>query len=464
MEGDLGKKLNELFATMLKEVKPSLKEINDVNEYSNELMGRLKKVMPEDVEVILAGSVARGTQVRGKSDIDIFLLFPKYLEERTMEHKALELSKMVVDSKAGESYEINYAEHPYLKLLNPRRALTADIVPAFKITDASERASAVDRTQLHNFFILENLSEKQKDDVRVLKYLLQRHNIYGAESSKHAFSGYLCELLICHYGSLAKLLEAFSAIQMPAYINVLGKTACSGGSVSEDIRKRFNAPLIVIDPTDPNRNVAASVSAESFSRAVMISRRLLAKPTKSVIYGNKYSDEKAERTVKEFLDKYGLEINLMAFDLQKISEDTLWPQLEKLRQRLAKELEKDGFGLMMSFSRIEGNRGMIAIFSNELKMGSRKIIGPEVTIASASEKFYNAHKGVYNISVEGSRLVAIEKSGYASINAMLRHAVNGKDLVFPPDIKKSSANIYSSMPSSELTLMLYHGLVERMSI
>ena len=85
--------LETLFGRILKDIVPTKREIDDLNEYSNELMGRLKAAMPKDVEIILAGSVARGTQIRGKSDIDIFLLFPKYLEERKMEADAIKLAK-----------------------------------------------------------------------------------------------------------------------------------------------------------------------------------------------------------------------------------------------------------------------------------------------------------------------------------------------------------------------------------
>ena len=48
---------------------------------------------------------------------------------------------------------MKYAEHPYTKVVLGDRGINADIVPAYKIKDASERGTAVDRTQLHNEFV-----------------------------------------------------------------------------------------------------------------------------------------------------------------------------------------------------------------------------------------------------------------------------------------------------------------------
>jgi tRNA nucleotidyltransferase (CCA-adding enzyme) len=456
--------LGKLFSKILSDIVPTEEEIADVSEYSNELMGRLKAVMPKDVEIILAGSVARGTQIRGKSDIDIFLLFPKYLSEREMESKALELSKKVVSKAKGEHYEINYAEHPYLKLINEKRLISADIVPAFKIRDSSERASAVDRTQLHNIFVLENLNKKQKDDVRVLKYLLQRHNIYGAESSKHAFSGYLCELLIAHYGSIIKLLEAVSITKMPLFIDVKNNIELSGEAIDKEKTKKFNAPLIVIDPTDSNRNVAASVSEESISRLILISRMLLEKPNLKTFYGYKYSENESVSGLDKFLKSTGLEIDSLCFKLSKISEDTLWPQLKKLKNRIEIEATNNGFSQVLSFSRIEDGLGVIAFLHDEHKMHTRKIIGPEITIKNASSEFIKKHSGSMKITVEGKRLAAIEKSRYTDVNDMLTKLLKGKAFKFTSDIKKSSCSLYSKDVPEQYKLIIYHGLVEKLNI
>ena len=159
--------ISSILSRVLSEVKPSESEIAHTTEKANELMGRIKAIAPKSVEIIMAGSTARGTQTKGNSDIDIFLLFPRADEERPMELKGLAIAKKIVNKSKGEKFEIKYAEHPYLKLIMPEDGISADIVPAFKIIDSSERVSAVDRTQLHNVFVNSTLNAQQKDDVRL---------------------------------------------------------------------------------------------------------------------------------------------------------------------------------------------------------------------------------------------------------------------------------------------------------
>ena len=260
---------------VLKDVKPSPEEIRITTDLANGLMARIKQAAPKDVEIILAGSVARGTQVRGNSDIDIFLLFPKGMEERKMERLGIEIAKKIVNKKKNERFEIKYAEHPYLKLIMGDEGIKADIVPAFKIDDSKDMGSAVDRTQLHNNFVNSNLSMHQRDQVRVLKSFLRFHNVYGAEAKTEGFSGYLCELLIHQYGSFQKLATAFSDLKLPLCLNPIDRNEIP----NPDIFKKFNSNFIVLDPTDSGRNVAAGLSKTSLMRFVLACRILLSNPT-----------------------------------------------------------------------------------------------------------------------------------------------------------------------------------------
>jgi tRNA nucleotidyltransferase (CCA-adding enzyme) len=128
------RKIESIFATVLNDVKPTEKEMRQVTAYTNEIMTRLKKIAPKDVEIISAGSVSRGTQIRGTSDIDIFLLFPRNIKEEIMERKGVEFAKKIVAKHKNESFMIKYSEHPYVKLILGDLGVNADIVPAFKIT------------------------------------------------------------------------------------------------------------------------------------------------------------------------------------------------------------------------------------------------------------------------------------------------------------------------------------------
>ena len=171
-----------------------------------------------------------------------------------------------------------YAEHPYLQVFHGD--YHADIVPAYKISSISEKGSAVDRSPLHTAFVNSRLDAKGKDGVRLLKRFMKNFGIYGAELRVEGFSGYLCELLIARYGSLLSLMEAAAGWrEMVIDIESHHK---------EGHRKMFpNAPLVVIDPVDPGRNVAAVVAQTSLSRFIFECRRFLRAPSAKFFFSRK---------------------------------------------------------------------------------------------------------------------------------------------------------------------------------
>ena len=82
-----------------------------------------------------------------------------------------------------------------------------EIVPCYKIENATQKLSAVDRTPLHTSYIKKHLKESQKNDVRLFKQFLKGINCYGAEAEIEGFSGYLCEILILKYGSFRNIIS-----------------------------------------------------------------------------------------------------------------------------------------------------------------------------------------------------------------------------------------------------------------
>src|SRR5208283_2081858 len=109
----------------------------------NVVMGRLKKVVPKGIEILVAGSAARGTNLRGNSDIDLFLLFRNPVSKDKMERTAVDIAKKLVKGNRNESYIVRYAEHPYARLFLEGLGLRVDLVPAYKITSASDRITSV---------------------------------------------------------------------------------------------------------------------------------------------------------------------------------------------------------------------------------------------------------------------------------------------------------------------------------
>ncbi len=443
---------------VLADVKPTPNEIKLLNAKSNELMGRLKEVAPKGVDILLVGSVARGTQIRGTSDIDIFLLFPKTMEERKMEEAGVRIAKQMI-KKGGERYEIKYAEHPYVRMFLKGVAATADIVPAFRISKAEEMGSAVDRTQLHNQFVNTRLSQKQRNDVRLLKTFFDARNIYGAEAKIEGFSGYLCELLVYYYGSFIGVIESLSSLSLPEAIDILdrGNERCN----KDEMTKRFNSDFIVIDPTDRNRNVAANVSMESLAKAALSARSFMDNPSVNTFYTRGYQELWARGLVKKLGNDFGIDIALLSFRLPEMTEDILWQQLKRLRERISQELHHLGFPPVLSLQGISNRDAMVAFLMENAAKRIAVVRGPSALMGSSAEAFMRSH-GKANITfLDQDRLTSIEKPKHSAPSEALRDIISHNNIKFPSYISKSKTRLYINRIPERYARMLREALEDK---
>src|SRR6056297_3303127 len=244
-------------------VDPAAEERARLREVADRLMDRAETAATElcaGADVLQVGSTARNTWISGARDIDIFVRFPPELDRDTLEEYGLEVGHATVPDGHEE-----YAEHPYVK--GEVEGFDIDVVPCFRLESATEIRSAVDRTPFHTRYLEQRLDDDLAGDVRVTKQFLKGIGVYGSDLRTQGFSGYLTELLVCEYGGFRSLLEAAADWHPPVELD----PEAHG-------RATFDDPLVVIDPTDPERNVAAVCSAENVARFQHHARSLLADP------------------------------------------------------------------------------------------------------------------------------------------------------------------------------------------
>src|SRR2546430_7134858 len=133
--------------------------------------------------------------------------------------------------------------------------------------------SAVDRTPLHVDYVLGRVKEGQTDEIRLLKAWAEGIGVYGAEAKILGFSGYLCELLVLKYVTVRGGLEA-SLSWRPGIVLELDRAPA----------RTFPEPLTVVDPVDPNRNVASAVSVEQLATFVHAAREYLQSPSERFFF------------------------------------------------------------------------------------------------------------------------------------------------------------------------------------
>ena len=451
--------LNKVFDKILKDIKPSNIENKSIISSINIITSKLKTIVPKDVEIMVTGSVSRGTNLKGNSDVDIFLLFKTGTTKESLTKLGLKYGKALVQSKT-DRYEIKYAEHPYVRVYLNGLGIKADIVPALKIQNAEQIATAVDRTPLHTQFINEKLTYKQKDEVRILKYFLRSHGIYGAESKTSGFSGYLCEILIYNFSSMKKLLSWAGSLELPTVIYPKdGKE-----NNDKEVLKKFNSDFVVIDPIDENRNVAAVVSKESLSKFIFISRKLLENPSIEQFFGPKYSSRESHTYIEKFIKSSDLELYSLIFNIPDKSEEILWPQIKKVSGIIQDYLKRNEFMVYFSLQWTYNGKGVILFVAPKQKLGSRFFKGPEVFNKKGTEEFIKSHGNAIGFVFLGTRLFALDTSYVSTLEDALNKIKKDKQIYSHKDVNLSKVRVLKNKIPKELSESACYELIRMLSI
>jgi tRNA nucleotidyltransferase (CCA-adding enzyme) len=321
--------MQKILRQVLDVIRPSRQEMKGEIQFTKTLLAHIRANSPSGCDVVLTGSMAKRTFIREKRDVDVFVLFKRSVPRGHLEPAIKGILKKAFP---GRAYQLSYAEHPYARFRLEGRRI--DLVPAYRIADASERVSAVDRSVLHTSYVLRNL--KSVDDVLLLKSFLQANSLYGAEIKIRGFSGYLCELLIIRHGSFPRLLKAASKWKPPGHpVFIDIKKYHKGRKAIREAALRFGN-LTVIDPTDRNRNVAAAVSAANLACFTRLCREFLKKPSAQAFLRKPESFE--ERLANVLKAAKGAKPFMVTLPRPDVVDDVLWGQLHRMIGQLEHHL------------------------------------------------------------------------------------------------------------------------------
>lgn len=412
----------------MEEIKPSIKEKRKLRTISDSILEEVNEVADKyDIDAVsrLVGSSGRGTWISGDRDIDIFILLPKEYDRKEFEEKGLVIVKEVAEK--ARSYREDYAEHPYITARFDE--FDVDLVPAYRVDGASEVTSAVDRTPLHDDYVSRKLNDDLRDGIRLLKKFMKSIGVYGAELKVKGFSGYLTELLLLNYAKKNQNgIEAFKEV-LKATKNWKKEQKIDLEGHGEN--KEFKDPLIVIDPVDPDRNVAAALSLEQWSKFIAASNHFLKNPKKSFFKKTKKKDfDKKEliQTAKSRKTKLiGIE-----FDKPDLVDDTLYPQLYKTEKWIKNLLKNYNFNLTRSSVYSDDKKALVLfeIWNNLPKV--EKHFGPPVTSQKHSEKFLQKYlkkekdlfTGPY---IEEDRWIVERKRNHTTPTNLIKEKIKKED-------------------------------------
>ena len=408
--------------TILARIRPSATAEAALEAMVRDLLAEVQKVLASrgwDAKPFISGSVAKGTHLTG-ADVDLFVAFPPDLPREDLEKRGLALGELL------ERGVHMYAEHPYTRGFY--RGIQVEIVPCYRITDASQRMSAVDRTPLHVDYVLGRLNGGQGDQIRLLKAWSEGVGLYGAEAKIRGFSGYLCELLVLKYGSFRGVLEASQAWRRGAVLELDRKAA-----------RAFDEPLVLIDPVDPNRNVASAVSLEQMATFVHAAHEYLREPRESFFFPRPLKPLSLPR-LRALARKRGGVLLAVSIRTPAITDDVLWPQLRKAHRAFLDLFAREGFRVHDSRFDVAGKE---AVFLFEFATASLPRVlrheGPPVWVKNAKdfqERWRDDPRRLSGPFIVGDRWVADVARASTDAAGLLRAA--GRSLSLGKDLEASA--------------------------
>ncbi len=379
--------LEKVCKTVLERVTPIKEKREKIEALAKELEAKVASAAADfgvEATVRLEGSIAKDTWLSEEPEIDIFIRLPKSIPRKSLGEVALKIARRAAE---GARQVERFAEHPYLEAFVDD--VRVNIVPCYD-AKPGEWLSATDRTPYHTDYANKRLTSQMREEVRLLKRFMKGIGVYGAEIKVGGFSGYLCELLIIHYGNFADTLKTFAQHKKRIIVDIENHYR----GKEDELPLLFNEPLVIVDPVDKGRNVASAVRPQKLYTFVAAARAFLEKPSIKFFY----PPETKPLTTKELKAKIstrGSAVLFVVFGEVEAVPDVLWGQLYKSQRSLARLLELNDFGLLRctTWSNEKDLNAFIFELESRYLPPVKKHLGPPLEKGRECENFLAKYAG-----------------------------------------------------------------------
>lgn len=332
-DGARGRGADAVEAAVLERIRPSPELLARVAGVRERLVARSVALAAEHrfplSRALVAGSAARGTFLKDRLDVDLFLLFPPDTPRAELERMGLALGAALLTET-----ETRYAEHPYRR--GRFEGFPVDAVPGFAVTDSRRPLSAVDRTPFHQAYLAERETPALVDQVRLTKQFLRTLGVYGSEARRGGCSGYLVELLVLRFGSLRGLLEAAQRWRIP--VRLLSRPDVAPRA-PEDVA------LLLDDPVDPARNVATALTRRNLATLILGAGVYLRDPRASWFEPRTPAAPPLAVSLERIRERT-THVGALVLPRPELVDDILYPQLRKAERATAEEANRLGFAVL----------------------------------------------------------------------------------------------------------------------
>jgi tRNA nucleotidyltransferase (CCA-adding enzyme) len=399
----------EFLEDIKKELRPNTSLLKEIDEFINSINKGLRRKKIKAV-CIPGGSVAKGTFLKGDFDVDLFVKFDYSYKDKN-------ISEILESALEKFDYELIHGSRDYFQV---KDSLKYEIVPVLDVKDPSLAPNVTDMSPMHVDWVKKRLKKDQDDEIRLTKKFCKAAGVYGAESYIRGFSGHVIDILVIHYGSFLKLLEASSKWKPQKIIDVENHYNSPRDIVFSMNQSKITGPLIVVDPILRTRNAASAVSHEKFILLRKRAARFLKSPSEAFF--------REEKITKSYLKKkFKSNLVILTLKADEGKKDVVGTKILKAFKFLKSGLKEKGFELKDSGWSWNNNVLFWFVFSQTSLPEKKTVRGPPVQMSDNARQFKDKHEKTF------------VKDGYvfADISIRIRDALeNVKALVNEPYFKE----------------------------
>jgi tRNA nucleotidyltransferase (CCA-adding enzyme) len=383
---------------VLARVKLNPDEHAAVMERIESFIWTLKKLTKRlGVRIVLGGSAAKGTLIKGDFDCDVFVCFKRGSKDisRTLER--------AIRSIKPESV---HGSRDYFR--KDVEGIVFEIVPVLDIRKPEQAENVTDMSPLHVGWISSRIRKSTglRDQIILAKQFCKVQGVYGAESYIGGFSGHVIDILLVRYNSFRSLLKASIKWKTGTIIDV------EKHGTARQLNKSKYSPLILIDPVDPMRNAAAALTIEKFERFREAASQFLKSPSLGFFEKKKIDIASLRRTA----GKRPIMI-VKAYPLEG-KTDVVGAKLMKAHHHILDGLKSGGFTLLaQGWAWERSGPALMWYVMKERALPARRLHWGPPAGSDQAPVFRKLYPGT---TISGGRLLAYVKREHTTSASLIR--------------------------------------------
>ena len=298
----------------VKSLQPSSEQLSALTIITRNFIAQLKKSLVQgkiNGHVFVGGSFAKGTLLaQDMYDVDVFIRC-KEVTPQLIDH----LGEILITYNS-QTIRV-HGSRDYFQLPTTKQ-LIFEVVPVKKIRKPREMENVTDLSYFHVAYVAKHMTKKLAGEIVLAKAFCASAGVYGAESYIQGFSGYALECLLIRYKTFKAMLKALVSVEKQVLIDPAKHYRSAGDLMRSMSESRRSGPLVIVDPTWPERNVAAALSQESFVLFQKRAKAYLVRPSERFFAEEAFDSQKLQKEAtqkKATLLAVSLETNKQAGDI-----------------------------------------------------------------------------------------------------------------------------------------------------